>query len=270
MKRIRAFTLIELLVVVAIVALLVAILIPALGRVREQAKRTTCATNIRAQGSSISLYAAGNNDRLPWTWNGAGNSNWLWDEPREFSETVLNLLPNQRNNMSKISLRKMFYCPTNQDQNIDGLWSFSSSSVLGYSYFNARSGTFGMSQNPTLASVVQGQGGRNPPITFKDKYTNNQFGSQVELILDAILSNGTNFNTIAPGFWDRIQGGFPTPHYSSHLAKGRPTGANVLTFDNSVTWKKYTPPQAQKGSKWVGSGGGLSGGPYFWVPDPHQ
>ncbi len=51
------FTLIELLVVIAIVSLLISILVPALGRAREQAKRTVCASNMRQIGVGFTQYA---------------------------------------------------------------------------------------------------------------------------------------------------------------------------------------------------------------------
>lgn len=56
-QRPRAFTLIELLVVVAIIALLVAILLPALSRARESAQTTVCATNLYQIGLAMELYA---------------------------------------------------------------------------------------------------------------------------------------------------------------------------------------------------------------------
>ncbi len=64
-KKRVGFTLIELLVVVAIIALLVAILLPALGRARENARRGSCASNLRQVGSALNQYAAENRDVFP-------------------------------------------------------------------------------------------------------------------------------------------------------------------------------------------------------------
>ena len=65
LRRDGAFTLIELLVVVSIVALLVSILLPALTKAREQARRTICATGQRQLLTGMHMYAHENNGTLP-------------------------------------------------------------------------------------------------------------------------------------------------------------------------------------------------------------
>ena len=59
------FTLIELLVVIAIMALLAALLLPALGKAKEAGRATACISNLRQIGVALQLYVDGNNNRLP-------------------------------------------------------------------------------------------------------------------------------------------------------------------------------------------------------------
>lgn len=63
--RLRAFSLIELLVVVAVIAVLLAILLPALGKVRERSRTATCLANLKRIGVALHSYAGDNKDHTP-------------------------------------------------------------------------------------------------------------------------------------------------------------------------------------------------------------
>jgi prepilin-type N-terminal cleavage/methylation domain-containing protein/prepilin-type processing-associated H-X9-DG protein len=60
-----AFTLVELLVVIGIIAVLVAILLPVMGKARESARRTACLSNLRQVHAVFNLYAIENRDHVP-------------------------------------------------------------------------------------------------------------------------------------------------------------------------------------------------------------
>jgi len=65
MRKAKGFTLIELLVVISIIALLLAILIPVVQRIRRQAKAVACQSNLRQWGTILALYTEANQGRLP-------------------------------------------------------------------------------------------------------------------------------------------------------------------------------------------------------------
>jgi prepilin-type N-terminal cleavage/methylation domain-containing protein/prepilin-type processing-associated H-X9-DG protein len=103
-----AFTLIELLVVVAIIAVLIAILLPSLGRARNNAKLASCASRLRQWGMAINMYAQAwdnwimNKDPSGTTWvSVGGGAGWYSSE--------LGTLQNQGN--SGTNVKRNFYCP---------------------------------------------------------------------------------------------------------------------------------------------------------------
>jgi len=80
-----SFTLIELLVVIAIIAVLVAILLPALGRARETARAVSCSSNLHQLGALYQIYANEYTDWLPLSLDtspGTGNRMWRIVLPR--------------------------------------------------------------------------------------------------------------------------------------------------------------------------------------------
>jgi prepilin-type N-terminal cleavage/methylation domain-containing protein len=99
MKK-RGFTLVELLVVIAIIAMLLAILMPALGKVRQLAQRIMCSTNLSGIGKAMLTYSSDDKyESFPisgssgayWDKGTGGNGgilSWDWKDPHAFPEPV--------------------------------------------------------------------------------------------------------------------------------------------------------------------------------------
>lgn len=248
MKRFRGFTLIELMVVVAIIAVLVAILLPSLSKAREMTTRSVCGANLKGQGSAFAIYAAQNNDRIV-----SSPGNWLHDLSYDATNLLVGTQITAGANITAI--QKWFYCPSNNDVVNTSNWTGSGSfHYFTYAYFVNRSGSYGI--QPVGTSGSNRKSGKSPPIALHKKFTSEPFAANSELVTDETISrdtSGTGFGEANPDslFHER----------SNHVSSRFPPGQNVLSCDGHVSWRSW-------GSLNSATALSQSANAYFWVIDP--
>src|SRR5688572_14139568 len=82
---VTAFSLIELLVVIAVIAIMAALLLPALAKTKEQARGTVCRSNMKQLALAFLMYAEDNEDTLPWPGKQPGRAVDLASSPPTLS-----------------------------------------------------------------------------------------------------------------------------------------------------------------------------------------
>jgi prepilin-type N-terminal cleavage/methylation domain-containing protein len=131
----RGFTLIELLVVIAIIAILAALLLPALAKAKDKAKRLGCLNNERQIGLGCQMYAGDNNGQLLIDTRGKPRNTWINDYD-DLSWLYPQPIPNL----------KSFVCPGTKNFIRDDVWTIDPSTgekLLKDLYQNANNGALG-------------------------------------------------------------------------------------------------------------------------------
>ncbi|MEX2673799.1 MAG: type II secretion system protein [Phycisphaeraceae bacterium] len=210
----KGFTLIELLVVVGIIALLMAILLPALGRARQEAVKVSCAANLRQWGAGLQMWASDHNNQLitpvadPNYWGSIMGIDSVYDDPPQdiyhfFSSYMADYDLDDVEDFGNSPA----YCPSGPEIRRPESQSFTN---IGYGYFPHRQGIGGMTFEPEVQGWVS-----------KTRYDGPY--SRAPIMSDLYTETG---------------GELDEPR-SSHLASsgdGR-LGSNFLFEDSSVSWR---------------------------------
>ena len=242
------FTLVELLVVIGIIAVLMSLLLPALNRSREQARRVACASALKQLGAAIHMYAGENKGKTPQHYTEGSTLAWLFDIPNE-----------TRNSLLKYGMvRDVFYCPANTDtQNDDKLYFFPSGveatavhCATGYQMLWRKPGV----RNPTTGVVttpfIPPMNGLGPQLRFGRKYidriTEKQTLQYPDLTKEIrtpaeleIAADIVNSRAGPPEEFEGAAGGHGERHRTAHMRGLIPAGGNLLYLDGHVAWKNW-------------------------------
>lgn len=258
----KGFTLIELLVVVAVIALLMGILLPALNAAREQGRRAVCAQNEKNTGVGLHMYANDYDGRLPLN----EIDRWLFDVSYWTTNIILK---------SGGFNRHIFYCPSWRQRDNIIFWRYGENLPAGTSetYTNPEPQDTATQKNYHrilgyfwFIDTIQGRaqkplstdGSTKEWVRSVLKTKSGAAPAQAELIADVTASDGadrtqSDFTRARGGCWDRWQ----VLDRTSHLKGGtKAAGGNILFLDGHVQWRKFDEME----HRWFLT----NGNPCFW------
>jgi prepilin-type N-terminal cleavage/methylation domain-containing protein len=204
----RCFTLIELLVVIAIIAILAAMLLPALAKAKEEGKRTTCRSNLRNILQSCSMYASDNQEIL---FTARSSNVQICLDPSATGAAPDPGLVVKSNGPS------VWTCPNRpQFPYFDSVYD---QWAIGYQYFG---GIFNWDNpqysGPSCSPVKQSQ---SKPFWV--------LASDATLKIDGVWGGGSS-----------EADGFDFTGMPSHLPNKMPAGANEVMMDGSAHWENFS------------------------------
>ena len=226
--RQSGFTLIELLVVIAIIAILAALLLPALAGAKEKAVRVQCASNMKQWGLGVTMYGGDNGEYFPANATSDGASGFAWMGLNLNTNFYPNYLyPNRPGTgTQQRNKQDVLYCPT--DEWHRGVESEADRvNLIGYQFLPGRDAAGWPNYNDMgLAEWV---------------YRKKLGGSyrKAPVMLDKIQATGTAPNFTWSGGTGASYKSFPFANHRGN--KGISIGGNILYEDGSVLWRRFDP-----------------------------